>query len=799
MKFITSLGFLIPFTFFAQQELIIVDCFSGEPMPFVKALPQNSNPVFSDIDGYISVPESTNKLTLRFLGYHDTIIDLKIAGIDTICLEPKAQILQEVVVKPGENRAHRIINEAIARKKENHPLRNDAFTYESYSKFVFDPNDVFKERLKKSKEKDSLRMKASNFIENQHLFLIESASERKFIPPTKDREDITAYRVSGLNLPIFSTFAQSAQSFHFYDDEIALSGKKYISPLSSGATRRYLFQLEDTTFVGSDTTFTISYRPQKGKSFDGLEGLLYITTNGFAVEKVIAEPYSDSESPTHTKIVQEYTLVDGKKWFPNKLSTEINFRIAEGSSGGNENIQGIGHTYIENVQLNPEGLRKRGFGNVSISTNIGAENTAESVWEEKRIAPISEKEKSTYQKLDSLAKEHDLDRMAKGFLALTTGKFRIKPVNICLDRLLDFNRYEGLRLGVGLETSDLVLKNATIGGYFAYGIRDKDWKYGGYTSYFFNRRKGLELTARYQQDLLHRGGYDFTPQSGALLTNSTLQDLFRSYMERQRLAELKLSYSPLGNLHLHVAGNYQRIEFMSPYEFVFEQDPENGIAHLDVAETSLEIQWNIREKVMLLGSQVFSEGTKFPRVTVKVAKGWKGIGRASLDYIRMNLNVQQTLLSKRWGGISWAVTGGQTFGEVPLYLKQLVIGTRQDWNVEVLNTFQTAFPGEFYHDRQAALFFKYTFPRIHTKANWNEPQFALYHGLGVGDFATPNQHTFEFETMHRGFTETGLILNNMFTSDFYGIGLGGFYRYGAYSNSDWRKNIVPKITLSFIF
>jgi len=194
-----------------------------------------------------------------------------------------------------------------------------------------------------------------------------------------------------------------------------------------------------------------------------------------------------------------------------------------------------------------------------------------------------------------------------------------------------------------------------------------------------------------------------------------------------------------------------------------------------VAETSVEIQWNIREKVMLLGDQVFSEGTKFPRITMKIAKGWKGVGNASLDYTRLNLNIQQALSSKKWGGISWSITGGQTLGEVPLYLKQVAIGTRQDWNVEVLNAFQTVFPGEFYHDRQAALFFKYTFPKIHTKANWNEPQFALYHGLGVGDFAKPNQHTFEFETMHRGFTETGLILNNMFTSDFYGVGLGGFY------------------------
>jgi hypothetical protein len=29
-----------------------------------------------------------------------------------------------------------------------------------------------------------------------------------------------------------------------------------------------------------------------------------------------------------------------------------------------------------------------------------------------------------------------------------------------------------------------------------------------------------------------------------------------------------------------------------------------------------------------------------------------------------------------------------------------------------------------------------------------------------------------------------------------GIGIGGFYRYGSYSDSDWKKNIVPKITLS---
>jgi hypothetical protein len=51
--------------------------------------------------------------------------------------------------------------------------------------------------------------------------------------------------------------------------------------------------------------------------------------------------------------------------------------------------------------------------------------------------------------------------------------------------------------------------------------------------------------------------------------------------------------------------------------------------------------------------------------------------------------------------------------------------------------------------------------------------------------------------MDKGFFEGGLIFNNILTSGSAGLGLGVFYRYGNYADSDWKKNIYPKMCVTF--
>lgn len=795
MKLIFLFFALLTFHSFGQQRFTILDTLSNDPMPFVKVMPNEGSPQFTDIDGHFIVPENVTSVQLRFQGYRDTIVHLSEVKNATIYMWVNQQLIEEVVAKAGENPAHRIIDLVIANRKKNHPLADDAFTYNSYSKFLFDVDSSLQQKVSVAPATDTTKDEL-DFLKSQHIFILESASERTYIPPARDRENITAYKVSGITHPAFSTFAQSMQSFNFYDNQFDLFGTSYINPIAFGGTKKYLFIIEDTTVVGVDTTFTISYRPRLGKTFSGLKGQLYINTNGYAIEKVIAEPYKDSTILFDVKIVQEYQFIDQKKWFPVNLSTLVEAKsFVFETSTGTGYLVGKGNTYIKDIVINPEDLKKRGFNNIALSTEIGAENAKEEDWNAVRKDSLTEKEQRTYVVIDSLAEASNVDKMLTGLIALSTGKLRMGKVNLLLDRLVDFNMYEGYRLGAGLETSDLLMKNISIGGYFAWATRDKEWKYGGYSTFHINRRQGIALTLSYQQDLLHRGGNVFTPQGFSLSNTEAYARIYRAFMDRQRLAELKFSFSPLGNLTFHIFANYQRIEPTGDYQFMASDALTFSGNRMDFAETSVELKWNIRERIVLVGDQRISKGTKYPKIAFKMTKGWSGIAEASTDYMRFNLKVSEDFSSLKFGNLNITLMGSQTVGEVPLYFKQYAFGTRQDWNITTANTFETVFPGEFYHDRQAALFFRYDIPAIRTKATWNEPQFTVHHGIGYGDFADKAAHSVTFSSMDKGLFEAGLILNGILKVNFLSMGAGVFYRYGVYSEPQVEKNLVPKISL----
>ena len=348
LQFITL---FFSFQAFTQKQLIVLDTAGREPMPFVKVFPDVGQPFFTNIDGKATFSNDVTSLQLSFSGYEDTTVLVNGQQQVTVLMRVLPTEFDEVVILPGVNPALRIINKVTENRKKNHPLENDAFTYESYSKFIFDMDTAFTKKVMELPDDTSKYM--IGLIKSQHLFMMESSSERKFIPPARDRENITAYKVSGLNNPLFSTFAQSMQSFHFYDNQFELLGTKYFNPIALGSTKRYYYLIEDTTIAGTDTTFMISFRPRPDAGIEGLKGLLFINTNGFAIEKVIAEPAKASESQTYVKIIQEYKLIDGKKWFPVDLKTKVElkgFQMSLDKESGY--VTGHGNTYISNIKLN---------------------------------------------------------------------------------------------------------------------------------------------------------------------------------------------------------------------------------------------------------------------------------------------------------------------------------------------------------------------------------------------------------------------------------------------------------------
>lgn len=782
---------LIP-SLFGQQKYFVRDAISKEGIPFVKVSSPTLPPQLTDIDGAFTIPDSISeaKLTLKSYGYRDTTFLISEVTDFTIHLNPILQEVQEVVVHAGENPAHRIIQAAIDNRKKNDPLRNNSFEYESYSKFMFDGDREALDTMEVD-QNDSSALAMMAFFDQQHLFLLESASKRTFIPPAKDKEEIIAYKVSGFKNPIFSTFANEMQSFSFYDEAIQILGKEYVNPIAPGGTKRYLFILEDTLVVNSDTTFTIFYRPRKGSNYDGLTGRIFINTDGFAIEKVSASPYESKGF--EVQIIQEYIRLNEHKWFPHKLSTNITFPKTISVNG--VGMIGKGNTYVRNVVLDPENVKKTKFNNVSVITSEDAGETDQATWERLREYQITDRETKTYEVIDSVSKAEKLEQKFDLITSALNGKIPLgKKINLDIAQLINYDQYEGFRLGAGLETSKRLMKHITLGGYAAYGFKDEGFKYGGFSTFHLNKKHGIDLKLSYSEDVTERGGLDFSNDGFNLNSPSLMRHFFIQMMDKQRMAETSFSWNIRANIRLKLTGNYQRITQTEGYLF---QSEEGLINHFDQAEVGAEIVWNIREKVMMLGSSRVSKGTKWPKIQMKVVNGISGIADSKFNYTRASINIRQDVHLRAFGTFVWSLRGDQLAGETPLLYAYRGDGTGKGWYLSVPETFETMEPSRFFHTSQVALYTILNIQPFKTRAKWNEPAISLHHAIGYGEFSGKELHSFAFQSTDKGYFEGGIIMNGLLVSGFTQIGVGIFYRYGTYAYDDWRKNLFPKISVGF--
>lgn len=137
MQFTLVLFTLLAFQLYGQKTYFVKDAQTEESIPFVKIYPEGGIPFLADLDGAFQLSGSTSQFTLKYGSYKDTTV-LVSAIIDSIVyLSQNIQMVDEITVVPGKNPAHRIMRHAIENRKANHPLKNDAFRYNSYSKFIF--------------------------------------------------------------------------------------------------------------------------------------------------------------------------------------------------------------------------------------------------------------------------------------------------------------------------------------------------------------------------------------------------------------------------------------------------------------------------------------------------------------------------------------------------------------------------------------------------------------------------------------------------------------------------------------
>jgi len=785
----------------------VVDNTDGQGLPFVSITYNGKRAgTIGDLDGFFELEssEQIQNLQITYVGYEklSLVIDPMRTEPLLIRLKRSDVILMEAVAMPGENPAHRIIRKASVLRPQNDPLHLETFEYQSYNKLILTVETDSVSILDSEGKTDSSIYEVKKFMDRSHLFMSESATNRKYIKGERDFEEILASRISGIQNPTFTLIGTQLQSFSFFKDEIEILSARYISPLRKNSMREYFFILQDTLYSSSlqnstDTIYSISFRPRDPERPDLLSGTMHIGTQGYALHNVIA---SDSDtSGIEIEIQQKYKEV-GNHWFPEQLLLTIDF-------GGAASFNGLGAiaygwTYLKDINVNPP-LNKKEIPRLELLLNDNANNTDEDYWSNYRVRPLDSVESQTYTVIDSIGKEVGLERKIGFLSALINKKFRYRSIDFDLDRIARYNQpYEGLRLGMGLHTNELLSKKFAVGGYFGYGFRDKNWKYGGDMVFRPKATSIWSVKAFIEDDISERNSTHFSLTRPQGLFDSRGNHYYAiDVFDRVRRYGTSLRIDPLPFWHLNFSWQKEVRDFLESRHLDW---PDAGNRSFEGDVFTVGTAFAAKDKYMggPFGKRITNRS--YPVFYGEVSTYLPNDG--SDAFVRAMVKMHQKWSSLRWGNLSWTVemdftqnVSSQSYlFSLPSNARRALQGSDPYFGIATDEYLETSFNNSFIADQQLFTNLRYQMPMHWTKIGKWKPSLSIVQRFGIG--VLTNQATnLSFIPLgispEKGFFESGIEFNNLLQ----GMGAGVYYGYGAYSRERFGENLAIKLTLSSPF
>ena len=688
--------------------------------------------------------------------------------------------LDEVTVKPKENPAHRIINAAVERRDSNSAFRCNAFKYVTYHKMTVLPTKV----------SDSLAR-----FRDQNLFMSESVSEVYFKKPNSKYEKLVASKTSGLDKPIFNMVFSRFQFQNFYEsDYLEIFQVKYVSPISKGSTKRYHFQIEDTLLNGSDTTFVISYRPKANVTFKSLKGVLYIHADDFAIERIEAEPV-DKNVLLHVPVTQEYRKVENGTWFPSQLTATFKLpRLAQ--KGDTLESKGISTITIKEIEIDPP-LRNRDFGIFDVEEQVESKKASDALLRTYRNDTLTHKELRAYELLDSVSAALKIDKRLELLSSILQGYIPIGPIDVDIASIVNYTYYEGWRFGLGLYTNRKLTNRGRFGGYFAYGLKDKDWKWGAMTEWELYRKRSLLLKLRFYDDILESGCTQLIGRDElGLLNGEYYRHWIITKFDKSRTLWGKLQMRADKNFTVSVSAAYSQNRTLFNYGYA----PAGGDGGAEYRYTNAYVRAGLRfsyhETTYKTTNVTMYEGSRFPTAQIQYERGIKGVFGSDFNYNKVNGRIHHLQRYKRLGYSEIAITGGFVDRTLPYSLLYVMPAGYENIGFYGEEQFAAMRPNEFVGDSYVAIFLRHNFGKM-----WEgkfSPRIVLCQNIGFCWLRRPGDHLGVTATpMDKGYFETGLMIDNLISArDLLAMGIGFFYRYGAYGFEKQKDNFAIKVSLT---
>lgn len=679
--------FLVSTLAFSQTYTIsgkVFDAETKEPLPFVPVLIKGTTVgATSDFDGNFSITTSKlgDSLIASYVSYKKLSRPIK-RGVSQVVNMPmviEGVSLMEVVVKPGENPAHRIIRNVIANKYRNNRRRLDAYEYEAYNKVEFDLNRIPKEMREKKVFKpiqfvfDNVDSLNSGEKPSLPIFITESLSDFYFrTNPDRKKEVIKASKVTGIeNTSVTSVMGDMYQNINIYDNNIIIFGKDFVSPISDNGFFYYKYYLEDSVFIGNTRCYQIRFKSKRPQELC-FSGNMWISDTTWAVKRLEMSIPKDANINfiNAANVVQEFVQVDST-WMLSRDRLVIDFAMNQKQVG----IYGRKTTSYKNIKVNqPKNEKFYEFGD-KIVVEDSAMKKSDEFWQTARHDSLSVREQKIYHMIDTIKTLPIYKTWVDVFTLFVSGyrtfnNFEVGPYF----NLLSYNRIEGPRVRFGGRTSSKFSRWYELQGYVAYGFKDEKFKYSlGFKTFISKKphRQLVGMTYKSDYEILGQSQNGFSQDNlfaslfrTSPLTNLTRVDQTYAWYEREWIDGVTSKVTLVGRTITPLIAN--------SYKF-YQKDGSIGVKeNIRNTEVRVNVRFAHKEKFISGDFSRISLGTKWPIIQFNYAKSLQNAFRGEYDYQKVVLNVNDRVrLISLLGYTDYTLEAGKIFGRLPYPLMEL--------------------------------------------------------------------------------------------------------------------------------
>lgn len=670
------------------------DADKGIPMSYVKVQFKNTKiGVVTDSLGKYNIETyyASDSLEFSAYGYLTLSVAVKKDQSQELNMRMMTAIkkMDEVIITVSyESPAVKLHKRIVAHKEINNKEKLNAYEYENYNKFQLDlnnlgPNFENRDLVKRLDLLLDYLDTAENSTKFLPAMLSESISEFYYLKnPKKKKEILNATRVTGIeNLQFNQFLGQMYFDINIYDNNVNILNRSFVSPISNIARSYYNFSLKDSTYIGKNWCYQLDFIPKRSGDMT-FEGTMWVHDTTYAIKEITAKisPEANINYVNDLYFEHSFDQIEPEVWMLTKEKIIIDVKLVE-------------DTKLYGIYARKTSTRKNFLINKPHDVNFyNSDNTVETAdsasirsevyWEEKRHEELSNQEAGIIEMVDSLNTLPFFNRLRNVTYFLSTGYYPLGKIEIGnAYSAISFNPVEKFRAAIAIRTSNAFSRRVELGGKFAYGFGDEQFKYGFLIRYNITPKKRGMLSTYYSKDIEQIGQ---SPTAAAV--GSTFSSIFRTgpLDKLTMVSKIGINLEKDIKKDFILYGGFEWKEYVplgkaNYIKFNSTSGLFDTLNKITTSEFIARIRWAKNEEFVGGSFDRSSVGTRYPILSIQGIFGVKDLFGGNYNYQKIEFQMEHSVPIGILGRIRYGFSVGGVFGTAAYPFLKVHEGSQSYW------------------------------------------------------------------------------------------------------------------------